>query len=198
MRRNLYLIVAAAVLVAACGGSQPAPTPAPAPPPVDSTAIKEQMRRDSIAAAERARAEAERRAAEERARMEARVTAEMTSAMQAMIHFDFDRSDIKAEDQATLNRKAAILQANQGLRVRIAGHCDERGSDEYNLALGNRRAAAAKRYLVSRGVAADRIEIVSFGEERPMAMGHDEDAWTQNRRDEFEIVAGGDRLVAPN
>ncbi|MGH7657512.1 MAG: OmpA family protein, partial [Gemmatimonadales bacterium] len=68
----------------------------------------------------------------------------------------------------------------------------------YNLALGNRRAAAAKRYLVNKGVADSRITISSFGEEQPVAMGSDESAWAQNRRDEFEITAGGENLVAPN
>jgi peptidoglycan-associated lipoprotein len=98
---------------------------------------------------------------------------------------------------ANLDRKAAILNANSNVQVRISGHADDRGSDEYNLALGNRRAAAAKRYLVSKGVADARIAIVSFGEERPVAMGADEASWAQNRRDEFEIVSGGDNLVAP-
>src|SRR5437867_2856440 len=81
-----------------------------------------------------------------------------------------------------------------GLRVRISGHCDERGSDEYNLALGNRRATKAKEYLVQHGVDAGRVETGSYGEERPIAQGHDENAWAQNRRDEFEILAGGDVL----
>src|SRR5213078_3343389 len=74
----------------------------------------------------------------------------------------------------------------------ISGHCDERGSDEYNLALGNRRATAAKQYLVSHGIDGGRIETSSYGEERPLAQGHDEGAWAQNRRDEFEIIGGGD------
>ena len=114
-----------------------------------------------------------------------------------MINFDFDRADIRAADQGTLDRKAAILAANTGVRLRISGHADDRGSDEYNLALGNRRAAAAKRYLESKGVDGSRIEVVSYGEERPLNPGSDEAAYAQNRRDEFEITAGGDNLVAP-
>ena len=90
-----------------------------------------------------------------------------------------------------------MLNANPGLRLRIAGHTDERGSDEYNLALGQRRAAAAKRYLTQHGIAENRIEIISFGEERPAQQGSDESAWSQNRRDEFEIAAGGDTLTLP-
>lgn len=114
-----------------------------------------------------------------------------------MIHFDFDRSNIRPGDAAVLDSKIPLLQANPAVRIRISGHCDERGSDEYNLALGNRRAASAKRYLVNQGIDASRIDIVSYGEERPMAMGSDEEAWAQNRRAEFEIVAGGDMLVQP-
>ncbi|MFM8780978.1 MAG: OmpA family protein, partial [Gemmatimonadota bacterium] len=77
------------------------------------------------------------------------------------------------------------------IRIRVAGHTDERGSDEYNIALGMRRAAAAKRYLVDLGIAESRIAVVSFGEERPLNTESTEAAWAQNRRDEFEIVAGG-------
>ena len=80
---------------------------------------------------------------------------------------------------------------------RIAGNADERGSDEYNLALGNRRGAAAKRYLTSKGVDGGRLEVVSYGEERPANPGHDEGAYAENRRDDFEITAGGDNLVQP-
>jgi len=112
-----------------------------------------------------------------------------------MIHFDYDQAQVRAADQAVLDRKAAILQANPNVRIRVSGHADDRGSDEYNLALGNRRAAAAKRYLESKGVDGARIEVVSYGEERPLDQGNDENAWAQNRRDEFEVTAGGDHLV---
>ena len=104
---------------------------------------------------------------------------------------------IRPADQSTLDRKAAVLAANPNVRLRIAGHADDRGSDEYNLALGNRRAAAAKRYLENKGIDASRIEVVSYGEERPLNPGTDEAAYAQNRRDEFEVTAGGDNLVAP-
>ena len=197
MRRKLFLIAAGVLVAAACGGSQPDPEP-PAPQPIDSTAIKEQMRRDSIAAAERARAEAERRAAEE-ARLEAeRLLALLTAELQERVHFDFDRSDVRDDDMANLDRKAAILMANPAVQIRIAGHADERGSDEYNLALGNRRAESAKRYLVNKGIDTGRIGIVSFGEERPLNPASTEEAWAQNRRNEFDLTAGGGQLVAPN
>jgi peptidoglycan-associated lipoprotein len=115
----------------------------------------------------------------------------------AMINFDYDQAVIRSNDQGTLDRKAAILAATPNVKLRISGHADERGSDEYNLALGNRRAAAAKRYLENKGVDAGRMDVVSFGEERPLNPGHDEAAYAQNRRDEFEVTAGGDNLVAP-
>jgi peptidoglycan-associated lipoprotein len=83
------------------------------------------------------------------------------------------------------------------VKVRISGHADERGSDEYNLALGNRRAAAAKRYLENKGIDGSRIEVISYGEERPLNPGTDETAFAQNRRAEFEVTGGGDALVAP-
>ncbi len=194
--RRITLLLAAAVAAGACSQSQPEVAPAPTPAPVDSAAIR--AREDSI---RNAQAEAERRAREEaeRLRREAEAArAQLTADMAAMIHFDYDQSTIRAEDQAILDRKAAILAANPAVRVRISGHADERGSDEYNLALGNRRAAAAKRYLAGRGVTEARMDIVSYGEERPVAAGQNEAAWAQNRRAEFEITAGGADLRAPN
>ena len=114
-----------------------------------------------------------------------------------MINFDYDQATVRQADQATLDRKAAILSANPNVKLRISGHADERGSDEYNLALGNRRAAAAKRYLESKGVNGSRLEVVSYGEERPLNPGTDESAFAQNRRDEFEVTAGANNLTAP-
>ena len=86
-------------------------------------------------------------------------------------YFEYDQSELRAEDKAILDAKVPILQANPGVMIRIGGHTDERGSDEYNLALGQRRAAAAKRYLTEHGIAATRIETISYGEERPVAQG---------------------------
>lgn len=196
-------LVTASVVAVACGGRPAAEEPAPmATPDTTGDGARARARQDSIDAANRARAEADRRAREE---AERRATADraarerqaLMADMTAMVHFDFDQADIRSDDMAKLDRKAAILNANSGLRIRISGHADDRGSDEYNLALGNRRAAAAKRYLVSKGVSDGRIDIVSIGEERPMAMGADEASWQQNRRDEFEMVAGGETMVPP-
>jgi peptidoglycan-associated lipoprotein len=98
------------------------------------------------------------------------------------IYFDTDMFNIDAEDQAALAQQAAYLRQYPNIRATIEGHCDERGTREYNLALGERRANAAKNYLASLGVPAERITTVSYGKERPVALGSNEQAWARNRR----------------
>jgi peptidoglycan-associated lipoprotein len=184
---SLLMLLATATIAIGCGGKKPpeepvpepvAPTtpppPTPPPAPIDDSAERERA----------ARAAAEKIAA-------------LKADLAAMVNFDYDQATIRQADQGTLDRKATILQANPQVRIRISGHADERGSDEYNLALGNRRAAAAKRYLENKGLDGSRMDVVSFGEERPLNQGTDETAYAQNRRDEFEVTAGGDNLVAP-
>ncbi|OLC32813.1 MAG: peptidoglycan-associated lipoprotein [Candidatus Rokubacteria bacterium 13_1_40CM_4_69_5] len=101
------------------------------------------------------------------------------------INFDFDKYDIRPGDAKVLDANAAWLKSNQGYLVLIEGHCDERGTNEYNLALGERRAKAAMNYLVSQGVQASRITIISYGEERPLCSEHSEGCWAKNRRAHF-------------
>ncbi len=103
------------------------------------------------------------------------------------IYFDFDKSEIKPEAQIALKNKAAWLENNPDYSVRIEGHCDERGTNEYNLALGERRANAAANFLTSLGISGDRIRTISYGEERPADPRHNETAWARNRRDEFKL-----------
>jgi peptidoglycan-associated lipoprotein len=98
------------------------------------------------------------------------------------IHFDFDKYDIRPGDARILDANAAWLKQNAGNLVLIEGHCDERGTAEYNLALGERRAKSTMNYLVSQGVAANRITIISYGKERPLCTEHNEACWSQNRR----------------
>lgn len=98
------------------------------------------------------------------------------------IWFDLDKYDVDAEDQATLQSQSQWLQQYPNVRVTIEGHADERGTREYNLALGERRANAAKNYLASLGIAASRISTISYGKERPEALGSDEASWARNRR----------------
>jgi peptidoglycan-associated lipoprotein len=189
----LSLILSAAAIAAACGGSKPTPAPTPATTPTTpsgpNTDSLDQARRDSIARAQRMadslRAEQDRLAAG---------VAAARNTITAMIYFDLDKSDLTDQDKASLDQKIPILNANAGLRIRVAGNCDERGSDEYNLALGQRRAAAAKRYLTDHGVDGGRVDVISYGKERPVAQGHDEGSWAQNRNAQFEITAGGDNL----
>ena len=104
------------------------------------------------------------------------------------IYFDLNKSDVRADARDSLSRDAEFLRSYPQLRVSIEGHCDERGSTEYNLALGQRRAQAGKDYLTSLGIAADRMETVSWGKERPFCTEHTEDCWQSNRRDHFAQV----------
>jgi peptidoglycan-associated lipoprotein len=104
------------------------------------------------------------------------------------IYFAFDKSDLTAESQALLNQKANWLRDNASYSVRIDGHCDERGTNEYNLALGERRAHAAKKFLMDMGIPDDHISTLSYGEERPAGPGRNEQAWSKNRRDEFKLI----------
>lgn len=200
MRLKLPFVIGVAVVIAAvaCGGSPPPPPPGPDP---DSIAAAEAARRDSLAReqARRDSLERARQMEEERIRREAEATARAeTEAVREivaeMINFDFDRADVRPGDAQVLDRKLAVLQGNPNLMIEIVGHCDERGSDEYNLALGNRRALAAKQYLVSRGIADNRVSTRSMGEEQPLDPASHEDAWARNRRDEFGITGGGDML----
>ena len=107
----------------------------------------------------------------------------------ADIHFGYDSAALSAEARATLDRNAAWLTRHPTVRILIEGHCDERGTVEYNLALGEGRARAAQDYLGRLGIAADRMQIISYGKEFPIDPGHDESAWRRNRRGHLEIVA---------
>ena len=103
------------------------------------------------------------------------------------VYFDFDKYDIRAEDAKTLDANAAWLKSNADNLVLIEGHCDERGTNEYNLALGERRAKATMNYLVSQGIQANRITIISYGEERPVCSEKTEACWAKNRRASFLV-----------
>lgn len=114
-----------------------------------------------------------------------------------VIYFAFDSAELDQEAQSRLRAAAEWLNRpeNRTVRFRIEGHCDERGTEEYNLALGDRRAHAARDFLISLGISPDRIETISYGEARPAVQGHDERAWALNRRDEFVYRGGGDTEV---
>jgi peptidoglycan-associated lipoprotein len=105
------------------------------------------------------------------------------------IYFDYDKYDIRPQDAAILKENAALLARNPGAKVQIEGHCDERGTIEYNLALGERRANNTKKYLVSLGTPESRISTISYGKERPLDPGHDEEAWAKNRRGHIVVLS---------
>ena len=146
-----------------------APPPPPPPPPVvekkpevkiDSTAIKARMHAEAVARAK-------------------------SEISQSMIYFDYDKSDIKPEYRSVLSAVADKMKEYSEISIVINGHCDERGTAAYNLALGERRANAAMMFLTDAGVSASRIDTKSWGEEKPAVEGHNEAAWSKNRRDEF-------------
>lgn len=181
--RPLYAVstIAALVALGACHkkvapAPAPAPAAAPAPPPSAPPAPPAAAPMTS--------------SADDLARARDAARASLT----APIYFDLDSDALSDADRAALDAKVGILNASSGVKIRVAGHTDERGSDEYNLALGQRRASAAKRYLTQHGVPDAMIDIISYGEEHPAVDGHDEAAWSKNRRDEFEITAGADAL----
>jgi peptidoglycan-associated lipoprotein len=201
MNRNHRAIALA--LIAAIGVSGCRRTPETVVPPADTTApvptetcdaACRQRAADSAAAAQRER---DRLAAEAEARNRTAAVEAARNTLMATIYFDYDADDIRGDAKAALDAKLPVLRANAGVSIRISGHADERGSDQYNDALGQRRAAAARRYLTDNGIDGARITIVSYGEQRPSMSGADENAWARNRRAEFEITAGGNNIVPP-
>lgn len=200
---RLVLIAVAATATVAAGACKKKPATAPVPVVNQDSINAENARRDSIARADQARrdslAREQSRAdsiARERQRQEQAIT-DARNAITAPVYFEFDKSELTADDISKLDAKIPLLNANPDLRIRVSGHTDSKGSDEYNMALGQRRAASAKRYLTQHGIAATRVETVSFGEERPAATGTDDASMAQNRRSEFEIIAGGDNITIP-
>ena len=190
---RIFAIALAVSVVAAGCSRRSSARPGPSRVNTDSL-IAEQARLDSIARAEAARNAAEAAAAAAAAAgpaTSAPLNTSERSIIANVIYFDLDESALADESRSALEAKAPVLLRHPDLRIRITGHADERGSDEYNLALGLRRAAEAKRYLAALGIAEDRIEIVTLGEERPAVFGSTEEAWALNRRAEFEIISGG-------
>ena len=182
--------IAATLILSACGGSPPPPPP---PSPTGPTQAEIDARNDSIAAARAAEAEREAARREQermnRARDQARAT------LEAVVQFDYDESDITAAAERILRAKLPILRNSPTVRLRFEGHADERGSTEYNLALGSRRAESVREFISGFGISADRFATTSFGEERPAVNRSDEAAWAQNRRVEF-VITGGQIVVS--
>ncbi len=158
----------------------PAPAAQPAQPAetdaerlAKEKALKEQQERERALAAQK----------------EAAAAAAALAAIFVDIRFDFDKFDLTPPSRETLKKMADTMLANKNVTITIEGNCDERGTAEYNLALGEKRATSAAKYLVSLGVDQGRIKTISYGKERPLDPGHDEEAWAKNRRDHFVVTA---------
>ncbi|HCY84350.1 MAG TPA: peptidoglycan-associated lipoprotein Pal [Desulfobacteraceae bacterium] len=188
MKRNLWMNLLMAVLVA---GLFMTVSCAQKKVVSESTTIEDQAAAEA-AAAEKAAAEAERikqQEIEEKMAREkaAKIAAAKNRFENQNIHFEFDSAELNAMAKMLLKEKAEWLNANPMAKVTIEGHCDERGTTDYNLALGERRARAAKNYLVDLGVSAARLTMISFGEEKPLDPGMTEEAYRKNRRAQFVI-----------
>jgi len=189
--RSLVITALAAVLVMSACRRQEPPPPAPTGPTAEE--IEAQRVADSIRAAgeaEAAELAAERAAAERAAAALRAATEEARGTLTERVHFDYDMAEIRSDAERVLRAKLAILRASPTVTLRIEGHCDERGSNEYNDALGNRRAQAVIDFFTASGIDEDRFAIVSFGEDRPLVNQSNENGWAQNRRAEFNITAG--------
>ncbi len=193
VRRFSVAVLAATLAVGACKGDPPPP---PGPPPVDQDSLRAYNDSVAAAAAEARRIAAEEAATRAEAAARARAVAAARATLEEAVFFDYDVSDVRADQQALLRQKVAILRASPQVRLRIEGHADERGSTEYNMALGNRRAAAVRDYLTGFGLPESSFAIVSLGEQRPRARGSNEASWAQNRRGEF-VLTGGANAINP-
>lgn len=196
-RRLIVFALSLGMVFSACR-KEPPPPPEPTGPTQEEL---DQMRADSIRAAQEAeearlRAEQERmaREAEEARRM---AVAAARATLTEMVYFDLDESALTPATEATLREKLGILRASPMVQLRLEGHADERGSTEYNLALGNRRAEAVRQFFASFGLDESRFTTVSYGEERPRNRASNEEAWAQNRRVEFVITAGANQINPP-
>ena len=193
--KNLIPLSVVLALGAGVACNKPAPAPAETKPAAASGPTEQEMAAQKAAAEEAAKrkaeadAEAARKAAAA-AEAEKAAAASYQKATEAAlkdINFEFDKSDIRDADKPKLQAIADYLKAFPQAKVQIQGNCDERGTVEYNLALGERRAHAAQEYLVTLGVSVDRLSTISFGKEKPKVEGHDDASWLINRRDEFKL-----------
>lgn len=185
--RIVALLALFAVSAGACRPKKP-PVAGPGDTDVSATDGGEGARADSLAMEERARAERDRLERERLAR-EAE-TASARAVLEATVFFEYDSDEIRGEAADILQQKAAVLRANPDVRLRIEGHADQRGSTEYNLALGQRRAEAVRAWFGAYGLDTERFTTVSYGKERLLEEGDGEYAWSRNRRAEFGVAGG--------
>ena len=174
MFKPLFTLFAATFLLAACETASTISEEAAGTSSADATASSASSTASASSSSTSAASNADNSALEA-------ARAEMVSIGDTVL-FGYDSSQLSADAMATLDAQAALLNAKPSFRVKVEGHADERGTREYNLALGERRASAARDYLVAKGVDGSRIRIVSYGKERPAAVGSNEEAWAKNRR----------------
>ncbi len=187
MKRTLkglvvVLAISGLLVMVSCAGKTVKTT---TPEQSEEAVTEEEVESEDLAAEEAARIAEERLQQEEAARLEAQEARDMF--VSEDIYFDYNESSLKSEAQEVLQRKAVWMNNNPETTVIIEGHCDERGTTEYNLALGDRRANATKGFLADLGIDASRVRTISYGEEMPAAPGHDETAWAKNRRAHFTV-----------
>jgi peptidoglycan-associated lipoprotein len=185
MMKCLVVLCCGALLASGCAKKEMVRQEEPVAPMIDQTAQPQEVQEPSVkeeAVSSQSIKDAPAAIKEDTMRQAAE------SSELATIYFDFDSTVLTQASRDILNKNAGILKGNNTIKIKIEGHCDERGSDEYNLALGERRAKSAMNYLVTLGVKPDRLSIISYGEEKPADPGHDEAAWAKNRRDEFVTV----------
>jgi peptidoglycan-associated lipoprotein len=203
MRRNYWIVLTLLVVLpgllmtVSCAKKTVQTESAVTQPATDedaqARARQEAQRQAELEAQRKAEMERQRALEAERLRQQQMAESERQARMQAnrfqseYIYFEFDSSALLFEAQEILKQKAAYLRQNPNVRITIEGHCDERGTNEYNLALGDRRANSAKSFLVDLGISASRMTTISYGEERPLDLGHNEEAWAKNRRAQFVI-----------
>jgi len=188
-KRAMWALVLCAVTISACGGKKP-PVARPMPPPPANTgagaagtrppAPPEPVSEPTVVPAEPIR--------DDRINSSSLIDLNQNSPLKPA-YFDLDSSELNSDAQRSLNEDATVLKQYNNWTITIEGHCDERGTAEYNLALGERRAVAARAYLISLGISADRLRTVSYGKEFPFDPGHDESAYAKNRRAHFVITA---------
>jgi len=162
---SCFTLLGTAALLGACAKRPAAVAEAPAPPPVAVSQPAPEPKPKSP----------------EPANLDAIIS-------RIVLHFDFDQAVLKVEDQRQLDMLAEVMRASRTVRIRIEGNCDERGTEEYNLALGHRRAEVAKKYLHDLGIEQPRIDTISYGYEKPADPRHTEEAWAANRRDDFASI----------
>jgi len=191
MRRKylmvVLLMVACAAMIAGCTSKQL--TKGNGEAPAQNVSSVEQQKANNISSTGQQNADVKMENIKNPEGQNIKTSSEMRNEKGGLedIHFDFDKYNIRQDDRQILSRNAAYLSKNINVKIVIEGNCDERGTTEYNMALGERRADEAKQYLVNLGIDSKRITTISYGSEKPLDPGHDEDAWAKNRRDHFAI-----------